>query len=93
MVVITLDIAGDQVEASGMVPGLVEDGGVCTLTLTQGSTSRTVSGGTAAAQESTYCSLLTYPVQELGGGTWEATLTYASEKSYGVSDAASVVVP
>ncbi|KAA9111244.1 hypothetical protein [Microbacterium rhizomatis] len=93
VVVITLDVVSGTVEASGMVPKLLEDGGACTLTLVQGGVTRTVSGATAAAQESTYCALLTYPTADLGPGDWQATLEYSSAAHFGLSGTQTVTVP
>lgn len=93
VVFITLDVVGDRVEASGMLPGVVEDGGSCTLTLTRGSVTRTIEGDTAAGPQSTYCSLLTVPTSELSGGEWSAVLRYSSAAHTGASPAATVSVP
>lgn len=93
IVFITLDVVGDRVEASGMLPEVVEEGGTCTLTLRQGSQLRTVEGDTAAGPQSTYCSLLTVPTAELASGDWAATLSYASAARSGTSAASTVSVP
>lgn len=93
VILITLDVIAGTLEASGMVPGLVEEGGECTLTVDNGQQSRSVSGGTATGPESTYCQLLTIPSGELPRGEWEATLTYRSDGHSGTSERAAVSVP
>lgn len=92
VVFITLDVVGDRVEASGMLPEVVEEGGSCTLTLTMGSATRTVGGGTATGPESTFCSLLTVPTSELAAGEWTAVLSYSSAAHSGASPASTVNV-
>ena len=93
VVVITLDVVNGTLEASGMLPDVVEEGGECTLTLTKGTEVRTVRGLTAVGPESTYCSLLTIPASQLSGGQWEARLAYRSAAHEGVSAVAKVTVP
>jgi len=93
VVFITLDVVGDKIEASGMLPEVVEEGGSCTLTLTRGSVTRTVEGDTATGRESTFCSLLTVPTSELAPGDWTAVLTYSSAAHSGASPASTVSVP
>lgn len=93
VVIITLDVVSGAVEASGMVPELVEDDGECTLTIYRGDDLRTVSGRAVAGKESTYCELLTYTVSSLGPGDWQATLAYRSASHYGVSAADTVSIP
>lgn len=76
-----------------MVPDVVEDGGKCTLTLTQGDVRQSVSGVSVPGRVSTYCDLLTYPVQKLARGEWQATLSYQSATRAGVSESRAVTAP
>jgi hypothetical protein len=90
---ITLEVVGGTLEATGTVPDVVEEGGTCTLTLTQGNASRTVEASTATGPESTFCGLMTIPSSELASGDWQATLSYRSGARSGVSETESVTLP
>ncbi|GAB3311776.1 hypothetical protein GCM10027451_23980 [Geodermatophilus aquaeductus] len=82
------------VEASGYVPGLVEDGGRCTLVLSRaGRSDVSVEGEAFADAQSTSCALLSVPADRLAPGTWTARLDYRSDSSSGSSPDVEVVVP
>jgi hypothetical protein len=82
------------VEASGYVPGLVEDGGRCVLVLSRtGRADVSVEGEAFADAQSTSCALLSVPVGRLSSGTWTARLDYRSAGSSGSSPDVDVVVP
>lgn len=86
--------AGDgQVLAGGYVSGVLEDGGVCTLTLTQGSATVAVEAPAAADATTTVCGGLAVDGSRLGAGTWQAVLTYVSAAHTGTSPAVAVEVP
>jgi hypothetical protein len=85
------DIGG--VEAGGIVQGVVESVGTCTLTLTQDSTEVDVSAEAVDNVTSMSCPAMTVPRNRLEPGTWQATLSYESGTSRGVSDAVEVEVP
>ena len=87
------DDAIGGVEAGGIVMGIVESGGTCTLTLTRGSTAVDVSAEAVDNVTSTSCPALTVPGDRLESGTWQATLSYESESFRGVGDAVEVEVP
>jgi hypothetical protein len=82
----------EEVQVGGYVAGVVEDGGVCTLTLTNGGT--TVTGRTDALPDAsaTACGAVTVPGTEVGPGTWQAVLSYSSAGHSGTSDAVDVEV-
>lgn len=84
--------ADRAVLAGGYVSGVIEDGGVCTLTLTLGSASVTVQGPAMPDASTTVCGGLTVPGDRLSAGTWQATLSYASPTRSGTSAPASVEV-
>ncbi len=85
---------GSAVEASGSVPGLIEDGGRCVLVLSlPGRADVTAEGEAFADAQSTSCGLLTVPLDRLSAGTWTARLDYRSDASSGSSDGVGVVVP
>ena len=87
------DPAAGAVEAGGIVMGLVESGGTCTLTLTKGSTAVDVSADAVDNVTSTSCPAMTVPGDRLESGTWQATLSYESRTSQGTGDAVEVQVP
>lgn len=94
---VTITFAGwnagaGQVQVGGYVTGIVEDGGVCTLTLTQGGT--TVTGRSEAVRDAstTACGAVTVPGDEVGDGTWSAVLAYESDGHAGRSGAVDVEV-
>jgi hypothetical protein len=82
-----------QVMAGGYVSGVIEDDGVCTLTLTQAGASVVVEGAAAPDATTTVCGGLTVPGSRLSAGTWQAVLTYASSAHTGTSGAVAVEVP
>jgi hypothetical protein len=84
---------GDVIEVSSFVPGIFEDGGTCTVKLTQGSSviTRDVTGVKDAT--TTRCPVASVPRSELpSGGTWQATVTYSSNSAEGTSGASSFEV-
>src|SRR5215218_6032025 len=84
--------ADRSVLAGGYVSGVIEDGGVCTLTLTQGSASVTVEGQAMPDASTTVCGGLVVPGNRLTAGTWQGTLSYASPTHAGTSASAPVEV-
>ena len=84
--------ADRQVLAGGYAAGVIEDGGVCTLTLTQGGSTVTVEGPAMPDASTTVCGGLVVPGNRLTAGTWQATLTYASATHSGTSASAPVEV-
>ncbi|MBN1093852.1 hypothetical protein JKP75_15610 [Blastococcus sp. TML/M2B] len=81
------------VEVGGFVPFLVEEGGTCTLTLTQGGASATASREATPNVTSTACGELVVPGDQLAPGTWDAVLAYESERSAGSTEPVEVQVP
>jgi hypothetical protein len=81
------------VELNGFVPSLVEDGGTCTLTLTQAGASATATREATPNVTNTACGELVVPGDELAPGTWSAVLSYESAGSEGASAPVEVQVP
>lgn len=81
------------VEAGGLVSGVVEGGGTCTLVLTDGADTVTTSSPGLADAASTVCGGLTVDGGDLVPGTWQGSLEYSSASSSGVSVAVEVEVP
>lgn len=75
-----------QVDASGFVSNLVEEGGTCTYTFTQ--TQRTVkkSSGTSVNPTSTTCQTVRFSENELGTGEWKVVIQYNSSSASGTSN-------
>lgn len=80
-------------EVSAYLPGVVEDDGTCTLTMTMesGEASTSVPGNRDAT--STSCGGLSIPGADLGPGTWSAVVTYESDASRASSDPIEVEIP
>lgn len=78
---------------SGYVDGVVEEGGMCTATLTKGTTSMQQTRSASADASSTACGEVTFKAGAVGSGTWAATLAYSSSTSRGESAPVEVVVP
>jgi hypothetical protein len=81
------------VEAGGIVPAIVESGGRCTLTLTQGGTMADASSDAIDNVTSTSCGEMLVPGDRLSPGTWRAVLTYESATAEGSSEPVDIEVP
>jgi hypothetical protein len=81
-----------QVMVGGYVPGLVEDGGTCTLTLTQAGKNVSAKVSATADASSTACGAVTVAGNRLGAGTWQAVLSYASGAHSGAAPAVAIEV-
>lgn len=81
------------VEAGGYVTPVVEDGGSCTLELTAGGLTRSVSVEAVADATTTVCPGLAVPGDELAPGTWTLRLQYSSDTTTGSSQPVDVEVP
>lgn len=80
-------------EAGGYVTVLLEDGGICTLTLTADDRVRTVSGDAIRDATTVSCGTLQITGDQLGSGSWEAVLSYESSSTVGQSAPMKVQVP
>lgn len=77
------DDAAKALDVSAIVPGIVEGGGTCTVTLTSGSTTRTAEGDGVAASSYTGCEAVA--VTGLATGTWQVRVSYSSPTAAGAS--------
>ena len=84
--------ASGAVEAAGLAD-VVESGGTCTLTLTQGAATVTTSITAEPDAASTSCGTLTVPRADLAPGRWTGVLRYASTASVGESASFTIEVP
>jgi hypothetical protein len=86
------DADADEVQLAGFVGGVVEDDGVCTLTLTKGADTVTGRRNGLADASTTSCGEVVVPGNELAAGTWKAVLSYSSAGHAGASEAVDVEV-
>lgn len=82
----------DGVEVSARVPGIVEDGGTCTLTLSMGSEKVTASKKAVSNVSEVSCGFITISNSKLSPGNWSAAVSYLSDKYRGNSDNVTVEV-
>lgn len=84
---------GDEIEIRAYVPGIVEDGGTCTIKITKGQS--TVTERTEALQDAsnTSCVSVAIPRSEFSSaGQWSVVVSYSSAKYSGSSQAATLEV-
>jgi hypothetical protein len=86
------DPAREEVQLAGFVGGLVEDGGVCTLTLTKDGATVSRDRTALADASTTSCGEVSVPGAQLEAGTWQAVLTYSSTGHTGTSETVAVEV-
>jgi hypothetical protein len=84
------DASAKALDVSAIVPGVVEGGGTCTVTLTSGSTTRTATSSGVAAASYTGCEAVA--VKDLAAGTWQVQVRYSSAKAAGTSKTRSAQV-
>lgn len=86
----TFGARNGSVYATAIVPGLVEDGGDCTLTARQGDAVRTTTIPAVRATEATNCGVMSVPADS---GDWSVTVSYRSVAATGVSAVQIVTAP
>jgi hypothetical protein len=82
-----------EAQVDAFVPGHVIQGGTCTLTMTQGGTSRTAQHPAVTTPTATSCGLISIPRSELAAGTWSAVVRFAAPTASGQSDPTNIEVP
>lgn len=86
-------MADDQLDASGFVPGVVENSGTCTLTASNRSSTLSAEGPGNPAASTTACAEgLAIPRSSLHPGTWKVSITYSSPGFSGTSDSQTIEV-
>ncbi|OIQ93355.1 hypothetical protein GALL_246850 [mine drainage metagenome] len=85
--------ASTGVVEAGAYAAVVENAGLCTLTLTSGGSSVTTSVAALTNASTMSCGGLTVPRDRLASGSWTAVIKYESATSVGSSAPAKVVVP
>lgn len=84
------DAAAKALDVSAIVPGVVEGGGTCTVTVSTGSTTRTATSTGVAAGSYTGCPAVA--IHDLTAGSWQVRVHYSSADSAGSSTPATVAV-
>lgn len=82
-----------EVLVGGFVPGVVETGGNCTLTLTKGDLSARNTTTATPTASSTSCGQMKVPGAQLSSGVWTAFITYRSPAHHGTSRSVEVTIP
>lgn len=91
-VIISYGQGDGKFELSGRVPGILENSGTCTLTMTRGSSKATGSNTASPNVSEMSCGFIAIPLSKLGSGSWTAKITYKSSKAQGVSEPWTVEV-
>lgn len=84
------DSSAKALDVSAIVPNIIETGGTCTVQLSSGATSRTVTSSGVGASSYTGCEAVT--VKGLTAGSWQVRVRYSSAKSVGASAVRTVQV-
>lgn len=78
---------------SAFIPGIYEEGGICTLSLSKGSTSITRQTSGTKDATTTRCQNFSVPYEEgLSSGAWSASISYSSATANGSSDTVNIEV-
>ncbi|MGY1635031.1 hypothetical protein ACI78V_00060 [Geodermatophilus sp. SYSU D00742] len=85
------DVPTGAVLVGAYVAGVLENGGECGLSLSDGSTERTATVEAVADARTTSCGELTLP--EMTPGSWSGQVTYTSARGTTLSRDVEVVVP
>lgn len=84
--------ATSALEAAGYA-NTVESAGTCTMTATQGGTSATVSIAASPDASTMACGGLSLGRDQLGSGTWQVVISYASSAFAGAAAPVTVEIP
>jgi hypothetical protein len=79
-------VYNENAEVSSYVPGVLENSGKCTLTLSRGSKSVSQSKDAVPNVSDMSCGLIKIPTSKLSSGTWSGVVSYSSTKAEGSSD-------
>lgn len=75
----------NNIEVVARVPGIIEDGGTCTLKMTRGSNTVTGSRKGVSNVSEVSCGYIAIPRSKLSAGNWTTTVSYSSSKAKGNS--------
>ncbi len=81
-----------KVEVGSYVPGVFEEGGVCTTTLQKSTVFKEKTTSGIENVSSVSCGFVTFEQGELATGTWSATVSYSSDTASGTSDPVQIEV-
>lgn len=87
------DPASAGIEVDGFVSGVVESGGICRLTVTEGAVTLSAQAAATPNASTTACGDVRVVDPRLTSGQWRAVLSYASSTSTGSSAPLPVQVP
>lgn len=87
------DAAAGTINVIAQASGIAEDGGTCTLTVTQGATSKSVSAKAESNVSDTQCYPLSLSIVGLAPGDATFTVSYNSTGYTGKSNPSPVTVP
>lgn len=90
MTVVNYGFSSDGVYASGLVTGVTEDTGTCTLTATSGSSTASGTIEAAPSASAMNCGRISVAVP---AGDWTLSLSYSSATSQGTSETVTVHRP
>lgn len=83
---------GNVVKVSARVPGIFEESGTCTLTLSKDGVNVTQSKAATQNVSEMSCGFISIERSKLSSGTWSATVTYSSKDAGGTSSPTSIKV-
>lgn len=86
------DTAAGAATVGAYVP-MVDSGGTCELTMSQGGTVRSATSAATPDAATTSCGEISLPASALAPGTWTAVVTYASPTTAGSSAPVTIEVP
>lgn len=82
----------DAVEVGAYVSNVIEDGGTCKLSLTQGSQTVTATTTAVSNARTTDCPTLSVKKNQLASGIWKAVVTYTSSGFSGASAVKEITI-
>ncbi len=81
-----------EVDASGFVSNIVEEGGTCRFTFAQNEKTISKTTTTAVNPTSTTCLTVRFDENELGPGEWKVIIQYSSSSAAGTSNEGTLVI-
>lgn len=84
--------SSSTLQVGGNVPGLVDAGGSCIVTATQGAVTVTQSFAASPQASSTECGTMNLTSPKLTSGTWNLTIGYRSPRAAGTSSSTAVTL-
>tara|TARA_B100001105_G_scaffold225306_1_gene194723 strand:+ start:537 stop:1097 length:561 start_codon:yes stop_codon:yes gene_type:complete len=85
-------VRNDSLEVRAFTNGIISGDGVCTITVSRGSTAVERQAAAFIDASSTQCQPVKIPVSELTPGTWDVRVTFDSPSAQGQSETVAVEV-